>query len=184
MSGYIKLWKQPLRCAVTGHKCEPGLSQINHEYIRYMFYVLVGVGFSTFSYNVAHITLYCRQLIMWGKQCHSWNMRFVLYCKPECGLVGSLLDSRSKDLRLSSHCWSCVWVSGKLLILYCLSLPSSDGYLVGKNRGRSLPPYCLDSRFGEFAFGVLNASLHARWLHSVGYRLLRWGLKFFNTILE
>ena len=48
-----------------------------------------------------------------------------------CTPVDRVLDSRSKGVELHSHfCWSCVEVSGKLLISYCLCLPSSDGYLV------------------------------------------------------
>ena len=47
-----------------------------------------------------------------------------------CGLVDRALDSRSEGLGFDSHCWSCVEVSGKLFIPYCLWSPSSDGYLV------------------------------------------------------
>ena len=51
-----------------------------------------------------------------------------------CGsLVDRALDSSSKGLRFDCHCWSCVAVLGKLLIPYCLCLPSCDGYLVDKN---------------------------------------------------
>ena len=40
------------------------------------------------------------------------------------------LGSRSEDLGFDSHCWSCVEVTGKLLISCCLCPPNSDGYLV------------------------------------------------------
>ena len=47
-----------------------------------------------------------------------------------CVPVDRVLDSRSECLGLDSHCWSCVEVSGKLLIPYCLCQTSNDGYLV------------------------------------------------------
>ena len=46
-----------------------------------------------------------------------------------CGLVDWALDLRSKGLGFNSHEWSCVEVLSKLL-LYCIGLPSSNGYLV------------------------------------------------------
>ena len=51
-----------------------------------------------------------------------------------CGQVDMVLDSRSKGLGFDSHCWSCLEVLDKLLIPYCLCLPSTDGYLVDENR--------------------------------------------------
>ena len=45
-------------------------------------------------------------------------------------LVHGVLDSRSKALGFDSHSCTCVEVLSKLLIPYCLCLPSSDGYLV------------------------------------------------------
>ena len=50
-----------------------------------------------------------------------------------CGLVDKTLDSRSKGLGFDSHYWPCVELVGKLLIPFCLCLPSSDGYLVEEN---------------------------------------------------
>ena len=47
-----------------------------------------------------------------------------------CGPVDRVLDLRLEGLGLDFHCWSCVEVSGKLLILYCLCQSSSDEYLV------------------------------------------------------
>ena len=47
-----------------------------------------------------------------------------------CGRVDKALDSRSKGLEFSSHCWSCVEVFNKLLVPYSLSLPNIDRYLV------------------------------------------------------
>ena len=47
-----------------------------------------------------------------------------------CGPVHRILDSRSKGLGLNSHGWPCVKVSSKLLIAYCICLPSSDVFLV------------------------------------------------------
>ena len=44
-----------------------------------------------------------------------------------CGLVDRVLDSRSEGLTFG---WSCVEIFGKLLILYYICPPSSDGYLV------------------------------------------------------
>ena len=49
-----------------------------------------------------------------------------------CDLVDRLLD-KIKCLGLESHHWSCLEVSGKLLIPYCLRLLSSRGCLVDKN---------------------------------------------------
>ena len=49
---------------------------------------------------------------------------------------GWALDPRSKGLVFDSHCWSCVEVSGKLLIPYCLCPLSSDGYLVERKFGK------------------------------------------------
>ena len=39
-----------------------------------------------------------------------------------CGLVDSVLDSRSVGLGLDSHCWSCIEVLGKRLILLLISV--------------------------------------------------------------
>ena len=47
-----------------------------------------------------------------------------------CGQVDRALDLRSEGLAFDSHCWSCVEVSGKLLVPYCLCPPSSNGYQV------------------------------------------------------
>ena len=47
-----------------------------------------------------------------------------------CGQVDKALYLRSEGLGYDSHCWSCAEGSGKLLILYCLCLHSSNGYLV------------------------------------------------------
>ena len=57
-----------------------------------------------------------------------------LLCMEECGPVGRALDSRTKDLGFDSHCWSCVKMLGKLLIPYHLRQPSSDGYLVEREK--------------------------------------------------
>ena len=53
-----------------------------------------------------------------------------------CGQVDRVLDSISEGLGFDSHCWSCVEVSGKLLIPYCLCPPSSNGYLVESKIGK------------------------------------------------
>ena len=53
-----------------------------------------------------------------------------------CGQVDRVLDLRSEGLGFDSHCWSCVEVSGKLLIPYCLCPPSSNGYLVERKTGK------------------------------------------------
>ena len=47
-----------------------------------------------------------------------------------CSLVNRVLNSKSKGLGFDSHCWSCVSVSCKRLISYCLCPPITDGYLV------------------------------------------------------
>ena len=48
----------------------------------------------------------------------------------ECGQVDRVFDSRSQGSGFDSHCWSCVEVSGKLLIPYCLRPCNIDRYLV------------------------------------------------------
>ena len=50
--------------------------------------------------------------------------------------VDRALDLRSEDLGFDSHCWSCVEVSGKLLIPYCLCPSRSNGYLVDQKIGK------------------------------------------------
>ena len=53
-----------------------------------------------------------------------------------CGQVDRALDLRSECLGFDSHCWSCVEVSGKLLIQYCLCQPSSNWYQVERTIGK------------------------------------------------
>ena len=55
-----------------------------------------------------------------------------------CGEEGRTLDLRLEDLGFDSHCWSCVEVLGKLLIPYCLCLPSSTEYHVERKLGKLL----------------------------------------------
>ena len=50
-----------------------------------------------------------------------------------CGLVDRALNSKLKGFEFDSQCWSRSEVSGKLFVLYCLCIPSSDGYLVDEN---------------------------------------------------
>ena len=52
------------------------------------------------------------------------------------GQVDRELDLWSEGLGFDSHYWSCVEVSGKLLITYCLCSLSSNGYLVEWNIGK------------------------------------------------
>ena len=47
-----------------------------------------------------------------------------------CGLMDRALGPRSKGLQFDSSCWFCVEILDKLLIPHCLSLASSDEYLV------------------------------------------------------
>ena len=60
----------------------------------------------------------------------------LIWCKLQTfymganGKVDRALDSKSKGLGFDSYCWSCVEVSGKLIILCCLCPFSNNGYLV------------------------------------------------------
>ena len=52
------------------------------------------------------------------------------------GRVDRVLDLRSEGLGFDFHCYSCVEMSGKRLIPYCLCPSSSNGYLVERKVGK------------------------------------------------
>ena len=59
------------------------------------------------------------------------------------------VDSKSKGLEYDSHCWSCVKVLGKLLIPFCLCLPSSDGYLMEQESLAIAAAKCANDEFSQ-----------------------------------
>ena len=67
-----------------------------------------------------------------GKQTSIIKLLYICmaFSNVNMGIYGSVdrtLDARSKILRFHSHCWSCVEMSGKLLIPCCLCMPIQHG---------------------------------------------------------
>ena len=59
------------------------------------------------------------------------------------------LDSIPEGLRFDSKCWPCIEVSGKLLVLHCLSPPGRNGYLVYRLMAGSIVAGCIGTHLAR-----------------------------------